>query len=283
MLGLICCVSIFGTAGAFSPNYPLFLCSVWISGFGSIGIGTTIFVWAMEILPSREKTIVGCSHLLNYTIGGLFVALIAYLLPHWRKMLIAMNAPFVLMLTIYWIVLESPRWLINKGHIGRATVIVQNISKINGKPKNSSLCAIATRSDTSENSETAIKNFQFFDLFRRPNLRKKTLILYYVWFANSFVYYGLTLNSNNFGASVFVYFSIGKGDSNYMIYYANSTHVNLYVSYIVALEIPFVLMVTVMALKTGRRLLIVALLFFCGCGLILTIAFPRYDLVPTMQ
>ena len=34
-------------------------------------------------------------------------------------------------------------------------------------------------------------------LFRTPNMAKKTLILYFNWFANSFVYYGLTLNSGN--------------------------------------------------------------------------------------
>jgi hypothetical protein len=42
-------------------------------------------------------------------------------------------------------------------------------------------------------------------------LRKKTFIVYYLWFATSIVYYGLTLNSNDFGASLFAYFSIGKG------------------------------------------------------------------------
>jgi hypothetical protein len=36
-------------------------------------------------------------------------------------------------------------------------------------------------------------------------------IVYYLWFATSIVYYGLTLNSNDFGASLFVYFSVGKG------------------------------------------------------------------------
>ena len=34
-------------------------------------------------------------------------------------------------------------------------------------------------------------------LFRTPNMAKKTLILYFSWFTNSFVYYGLTLNSGN--------------------------------------------------------------------------------------
>ena len=51
------------------------------------------------------------------------------------------------------------------------------------------------------------------DLFKTPNLRKKTLIIYYMWFATSLVYYGLTLNSNKGEAGLFTYFCIGKGRS----------------------------------------------------------------------
>ena len=52
----------------------------------------------------------------------------------------------------------------------------------------------------------------FFELFKYPNLRMKTLINYYLWFATSLIYYGLTLNSNNVGGSLFVIFSVGKGE-----------------------------------------------------------------------
>ena len=45
-----------------------------------------------------------------------------------------------------------------------------------------------------------------FDLFKHKNLAFKTLILYFNWFANSFVYYGLTLNSGNLGGTIMVNF-----------------------------------------------------------------------------
>ena len=59
--------------------------------------------------------------------------------------------------------------------------------------------------------------FGFLELFKSPNLRKKTVITYYLWFATSLVYYGLTLNSNSDGASLFVYFSVGKGKSSFIV------------------------------------------------------------------
>ena len=45
-------------------------------------------------------------------------------------------------------------------------------------------------------------NFYFF----------QTMIIYFLWFSTSLIYYGLTLNSNDFGASLFVYYSFGKGN-----------------------------------------------------------------------
>ena len=47
-------------------------------------------------------------------------------------------------------------------------------------------------------------------LFLWPNLRKKTLICYYLWFSTALIYYGLTLNSNTLGTELFTTFSIGK-------------------------------------------------------------------------
>ena len=53
----------------------------------------------------------------------------------------------------------------------------------------------------------------FTELFKTPNLRKKTLIIYYMWFSTSMVYYGLTLNSNS-QDSLFINYSVGKGEES---------------------------------------------------------------------
>ena len=56
----------------------------------------------------------------------------------------------------------------------------------------------------------------FTELFKTPNLRKKTLIIYYMWFSTSMVYYGLTLNSNS-QDSLFINYSVGKGEQSIQI------------------------------------------------------------------
>ena len=77
-------------------------------------------------------------------------------------------------------------------------------------------------------------SFTFLQLFVWPNLRKKTLICYYLWFSTAFIYYGLTLNSNTLGTELFTTFSIGK-----------------------LLEFPSITLVIFLLLKTGRRLTLI--------------------------
>ena len=54
------------------------------------------------------------------------------------------------------------------------------------------------------------------------------MIIYFLWFSTSLIYYGLTLNSNDFGASLFAYYSLGKG--TYLRTYLNIVQLNYYVS-----------------------------------------------------
>ncbi|XP_014112202.1 PREDICTED: solute carrier family 22 member 13 isoform X2 [Pseudopodoces humilis] len=52
--------------------------------------------------------------------------------------------------------------------------------------------------------EKEVKSGSFLDLFRKKHLRKVTLIMSCVWFVNSFVYYGLSLNVTNFGLDIYL-------------------------------------------------------------------------------
>ena len=42
------------------------------------------------------------------------------------------------------------------------------------------------------------------DLFRYPNIRKKSLVLYIIWFSVYFVYYGLVMNLSNIGGDIYL-------------------------------------------------------------------------------
>ena len=61
--------------------------------------------------------------------------------------------------------------------------------KMNGLEQNKISGQVVSEKDRPAESSSVL------DLFKTPGLRRGTLIMYYLFFTNSFVYYGLTLNS----------------------------------------------------------------------------------------
>jgi hypothetical protein len=56
-----------------------------------------------------------------------------YMLRNWYSLSLATSVPFILLFSYYWIIPESPRWLLSKNRIDEAEVIVQSMAKMNGK------------------------------------------------------------------------------------------------------------------------------------------------------
>ena len=80
----------------------------------------------------------------------------------------------------------------------------------------------------------------------------KTLILYYNWFAISFVYYGLTLNSGNLGGTIMINFLLNG-----------------------LVEIPAYTFGMYVLLYLGRKIPFSGMMLVGGIALLFTMAVPR--------
>jgi len=247
-IGLLILTIVAGTGSSFSPNYPLFLLSVWICGFASIGYGTVLYVWLMEHVAGRYKTVMGAAPHYCFGFWGLAMSLICYLVPNWRHLQLIFSLPCLVLLIAHLYIPESPRWLLSKGRKQEAEEQCRMIARANGRELDESFELVVKQCEKTKHNNTLAT---FFQLFRSRNLRLKTLICYYTWFATALVYYGLTLNSNGLGASVFVYMSIGK-----------------------LLEFPAITIVIFLLLHSGRRITLIIFYSICGISLILTMFIP---------
>lgn len=208
-----------------------------------------MYVWMLELVVGKQKTILGCAPHYNYAFWGLSVALIAYLVPDWSQLQLIFSLPLLILLSGYWIFPESPRWLLTHGRTKDAEEIVRNIAAYNRKPlpKHFEL-------SPPKEAQNAKGIFGFTHLFRSPNLCRNTLIVYYMWFSTALIYYGLTLNSNKLGggkSSLFLYFSLGK-----------------------TLEFPAISIIIFVLLRGGRRATIITFYSIAGISLLLTYVIP---------
>ena len=90
------------------------------------------------------------------------------------------------------------------GRVAEAEGIVRQAATFNNieLPEDFRLAPVQQRADTRRRT--------ILDLLRSPNMRTKTLILFYNWFVNAFAYYGLSLNMGQLtgGADIYLNFTV---------------------------------------------------------------------------
>ncbi|XP_044277635.1 solute carrier family 22 member 3 isoform X2 [Varanus komodoensis] len=175
-----------GLIVAFAQNIVVFSIFRFLQGVFGKGTWMTSFVIVTEIVGSDERRIVGIIIQIFFTLGVVILPGIAYLIPTWRWIQLATIFPNFLFLLYYWLIPESPRWLLTRKEGKRALKVLQTIAESNGKSLPPHFSEITV-------SDEEVSNPSLLDLVRTPQMRKFTLILMYAWFTSAVVYQGLVL------------------------------------------------------------------------------------------
>lgn len=215
---------IFSIATSFSPNYVIYTALRTVNGLFFPAIYQIPFILALELMGPRYRTFAGMVICMFFATAMSLLALLGYLLRHWYTLSLATSVPFILLFSYYWIIPESPRWLLSKNRIDEAEAIVQQMAKVNGKtvPPNflrkmeieilkrqGISCNGRNSNDVEGENRTPPPSATPMDLITNPNIRKKFFILAFDWVANAVVYNGLSYNTTNLGVSDYLAFFIG--------------------------------------------------------------------------
>ena len=86
----------------------------------------------MEIVGGNWKTWLGIGLQFPWATGYSVLPWIAYAIPSWWKLQLVISAPLPIFLVMYFFIPESPRWLLAKGKINEAKIILEKAARING-------------------------------------------------------------------------------------------------------------------------------------------------------
>lgn len=193
---------ILGVVVAFIPEFWSFLVVRFAYGiFGSAGSYITGFVLTMEIVGASKRTACGVAFQAAFAVGIMLVAGWGALIKDrmWLQVIYGLHA--LILIPHIWVMDESPRWLWSQGRTKEAATIVQKALKMNNKGSIETSQFLSRSKAQSKRTEPAAGTS---DLFKTPNLRKKTLNVCLCWFANSLVYYGLSLNAGKLYGNPFL-------------------------------------------------------------------------------
>ncbi|KAK2715488.1 hypothetical protein QYM36_010185 [Artemia franciscana] len=184
---------LFGVGAAFCYHYIAFvICKFFLGMFGSAGAYVTGFVLTMEMVGPKYRTALGFGMQAIFDVGGMVVAGWGVLIKDWNLLQLVYGLHGAILLGHWWLTDESVYWLYTKGEKEKAKEIVQKgmkVNKLKASVSESDMEKIFSVADTKE-------KYGIMDLLRTPRMRLRILNVCLNWFANSIVFYGLSLNTD---------------------------------------------------------------------------------------
>lgn len=145
----------------------------------------------MEIVGVKWREVVSNLYQIPFNLGHLTLPCFAYFIRDWHYLQLALSLPSVILISYYWLIPESPRWLFAVGRIDEASAVLEKSARMNKLPTediHQNLIAYK-KSLTTDDSRQSKGNI--LDLFRTPNMRTKTLCISFNWLVCGLGFFGV--------------------------------------------------------------------------------------------
>ncbi|XP_072231645.1 solute carrier family 22 member 6 [Leuresthes tenuis] len=198
-------LGVLGSSAALSPSYAGYCIFRFLSGMAVSGIILNGVSLKVEWIPTKTRTLVGTLTSFFFTFGQMILAGLAYWLRDWRKLQLFTCAPNFLFFAYSWWYSESARWLVLNRQSEEALKSLHRVARINGKPEVINKMTIEVlHSHMSKEIESSRSSYTAVDLMRTKGMRRISICLIAVWFSTSFAYYGLAMDLQKFGVSIYL-------------------------------------------------------------------------------
>ncbi|XP_076469523.1 organic cation transporter protein-like isoform X2 [Babylonia areolata] len=199
-----------GVASAFPPSVEVFLVYRVLVGAVGSAIYLSGFVLVVELVGPQKRTRAASVLTIIWLMGPFLLDVLSFLLRQWRYLQIASVSPLVLCLGHWWLLPESPRWLLMKKKTKAALTVIQkvaHVNKIQYSPSEETIAKLQQepRADRNGNIMSTVRQ-----LVRYPRLVIVTLIIFFNWAVVTMTYYGISLNVGNLGGSLRVNFFVSS-------------------------------------------------------------------------
>uniref|UniRef100_A0A8C4S065 Solute carrier family 22 member 6 n=1 Tax=Erpetoichthys calabaricus TaxID=27687 RepID=A0A8C4S065_ERPCA len=173
-------LAVSGTCTAFSPSFSVFCILRFVTGMAISGIILNAVSLNLEWIPIKSRTIMGAMNSFSSSTGQIALAGFAYVTRDWRTLQLVISVPIFFFFFYSWWIPESARWLIINKKPDEALKQIRRVARINGHVKEGEAITLEVR----------ISGF--------------TILNFFTMCATSFGFYGLVMDLQRFGVSVFL-------------------------------------------------------------------------------
>ncbi|KAF4523823.1 hypothetical protein B566_EDAN008058 [Ephemera danica] len=207
-----------GISASVAPTFWSFVLARFALGATVPGVYITSCVLGMEMVGPTKRRFATIVMQMFFSFGYLLTAIIAYLVHEWRHLQLVLSLPGLFCLAYWWLLPESPRWLMGQGRIAEAAIVLQEVANDNSSDMPADEVAHLDKLLTSvaegmqevkdSSSPSSTKSSLLHLLRHFPKLRRRALTILIIWFVNGISYFGLSWNTGDLAGNNYVNFSI---------------------------------------------------------------------------
>ena len=200
---------VFGISGYFATNRYVWLVIRFFCGAMSLSFNTAKSAYCFELTSGKWKSRV--AHYfgeLPWQLGHLTLGLLVYIIPNMQTLELFIGLSALIFMPLWFILPESPRWLISKGKLKEGQHVLLTACKWNKKPMDRVEKEIETFESGQKSEETERSGGMMHDLFKTPGVRRNSIVIIFCWLAFSMGYFGLIYNTPSFDANIYLVFVV---------------------------------------------------------------------------
>lgn len=209
---------------------------------------------------TKWRTTLGVLYQIPFNMGHLSLAGLSYLLRDWKYLQIAISLPSVILVTYYWILPESPRWLLAVGKVEESIEMMEKAAKHNH------LSTAQIRDEVhkyvqmnhTNNKSTDNRTGNMFDLIRTPNIRIRTLAICFNWVVCGLCFFGVAQFLGQIGGNIFINVALSA-----------------------VIQLPGTFLVIYLMQNFGRRATLIFANLLAGCSCLIVAFLPASPTWPT--
>lgn len=196
----------------------------------------------MELVGPKYRVAAGATISGMFAVGQVLLGLIAWGVPSWRPLTQVLYAPQVLVVSYFWILSESIRWLMSKGRYEESETILKKVAKVNKKQlSDKSLEALRISAEAEKNKEIVKEPLLVVKVFKSKLILIRCIVSPIWWITNTLVYYGMNINAVNLSGNRYL---------NYV--------------YVAAIEIPGFFTAVMLLDRVGRKPVLICGYWLCA-------------------
>lgn len=120
---------VFAALSAFVRELWMFIICRFLIGTAAGGSMLCCYVILVELCGKSFRPYLAGLNEVSYVMAYFTLPIFAYFIRDWRQLQIATSIPWIFVMFYYYLIPESPRWLITMGHKEKAIEMLTNIAQ----------------------------------------------------------------------------------------------------------------------------------------------------------